>query len=160
MYNIRKIKLFTEVEEAGTNITYRCRKCRCCKVCKDHERIEEISIREEVEQELIKNSVDVDVTRRSTVASLPFMQDPKNKLAPNKEIALKVYHQQVRKLNKNVQDHVRLSHLRLNFKHLNMSITLKILQRNSNKCSTTMKSKTSSHGEQFGKVHQLQHHAD
>ena len=39
-----------------------------------------------------------------TTASLPVMNNPSNKLAHNKEQALKVYNQQIKKLNQNIDD--------------------------------------------------------
>ena len=89
--------MFQDAEETGSKITYRCVKCRACKACKEHSQIEEISIKEEVEQDVINNSVFVDINNRSTIATLPFMHDPKIKLAPNKHKAMKVFQQQVRK---------------------------------------------------------------
>ena len=100
----RKIKQFTEVEDAGSKINYRCIKCRSCKMCKDHDETEEISIKEEAEQQLINNTVFVDTKQRETIARLPFIHDPKIKLSHNKDIAMKVYRQQTRKLEKNPKD--------------------------------------------------------
>ena len=39
-----------------------------------------------------------------TTASLPLMNNPSIKLAHNKERALKVYNQQIKKLNQNIDD--------------------------------------------------------
>ena len=38
---------FEKIENAETDVTYRCIKCRDCQDCKTHERIEHISIQEE-----------------------------------------------------------------------------------------------------------------
>ena len=43
--------------------------------------------------------VKVDVTSKRTTASLPLINNPSIKLAHNKEQALKVYNQQIKKLN-------------------------------------------------------------
>ena len=59
-----------------------------------------LSIKEEVEQSLIKNSIRLDLKTNIITAKLPFMNDPQTKLAPNKDKALKIYFQQLRKLNK------------------------------------------------------------
>ena len=94
-------------EKCGSEITYRCiscRSCRSCKNCKDHEEIEAVSIREEVEEDLIRKAVELDVKERVCTASLPFIQDPILKLAPNKHNAVKVYNQQLRKLTKSPND--------------------------------------------------------
>ena len=63
---------FEEAENAGSQISYRCVKCRTCKDCKNHERHEAISIKEEVEQDVIDNSVTVDIVKRESIAFLPW----------------------------------------------------------------------------------------
>ena len=91
-------RVFEQVESTGCEINYRCPKCRTCKDCKHHEEYEFISLKEEVEQSIINSSVTVDLENSSTSASLPFIADPK-RLANNKEKSMKVYQQQLRKLN-------------------------------------------------------------
>ena len=81
-----------------------CSDGRACKTCKDHKQVENISLKEEIEQELINRSVSVDVEKRITIASLPFIQNPVVKLASNKDIAHRIYNQQIKKLNKNPKD--------------------------------------------------------
>ena len=103
-YTSRTIKRFIEAEDTGSQITYICINCRTCKKCKDHDQIETISIKEEIEQDVINKSVTVNIQNRETIATLPFMHDPKIKLAPNQKNAMKVYQQQVKKLNKNPVD--------------------------------------------------------
>ena len=61
-------------------------------------------VKEEVEQDVINKSVKVDVASQRTTASLPLMNNPSITLAHNKERALKVYDQQIRKLNQNTDD--------------------------------------------------------
>ena len=100
----RKLKIFENVENAGSEISYRCSNCRSCKVCKEHENNEMMSIKEEIEQDIINSSVKVDTEKRITTASLPLMHNPAIKLAHNKDLALKVYNQQIKKLNKNPKD--------------------------------------------------------
>ena len=100
----RKLKIFENVENAGSEILYRRSNCRSCKVCKEHEHNEMMSIKEEIEQDIINSSVKVNREKRVTTASLPLMHNPVIKLAHNKDIALKVYNQQVKKLNKNPKD--------------------------------------------------------
>ena len=56
-------------------------------------------MKEEVEQHLIDKSVTVDFEKRVSVASLPLLHNPEVKLANNKHKALKVYHQQLKKLD-------------------------------------------------------------
>ena len=63
-----------------------------------------ISINEEIEQEIINSSVKANREKQITIASFPLMHNPVIKLAHNKDIALKVFNQQVKKLNKNPKD--------------------------------------------------------
>ena len=62
----RNWKIFEEVENAGTDISYRFNKCWDCKICKEHQQNEIMSIQEEVEQGLINKSVSVNVMQRTT----------------------------------------------------------------------------------------------
>ena len=101
---VRKQKMFEDVENTGSEITYRCSKCRKCKVCKEHSTDEIMSVKEEVKQDVINKSAKVDVASQRTTASLPLMNNPSIKIAHNKERALKVYNQQIKKLNQNTDD--------------------------------------------------------
>ena len=91
-------------ENTATEISYRCTSCRDCKDCLNNEHIANISIREELEQDLFDKSVQVNTGNRCTTARLSFIQNTMFKLSNNKDIALKIYNQQLRKLNKNLQD--------------------------------------------------------
>ena len=101
---LRQIKQFEEVENAGSTITYRCIECRGCKRCKNSEQIEVVSIREEIEQELINESVTLNHETQRVEATLPCMENPLTKLAPNKNIAYKLYQKRVKAINKSEQD--------------------------------------------------------
>ena len=57
-----------------------------------------------MEQQLINDSVKVDIVNNVTYASLPFIYDPKLRLQPNRHKALKVYEQQTRRLQKYPSD--------------------------------------------------------
>ena len=94
----KAMRIFEEVEATGSEITYRCPQCRSCKTYK-HDNNEFISIKEEVEQTIINNSVHVDASTKTAVASLPFIADPSTRLANNKGKAVKVYNQQIKKLS-------------------------------------------------------------
>ena len=56
-FSLKQQNIFNLVENAATEISYRCISCRDCKDCLNNEHIENISIREEVEQDLIDKSV-------------------------------------------------------------------------------------------------------
>ncbi|XP_066917918.1 uncharacterized protein [Clytia hemisphaerica] len=90
---------FDEAETAGSIINYRCMKCRDCENCKTNDSITAISIREEIEQDIINKSIEVIPNEKITVATLPFTQDPNIRLHPNRMKAKKVYDQQVKKLS-------------------------------------------------------------
>ncbi len=97
-----KLKRFHDSQDAGTEIQYRCVKCRACQECKNCE--ENLSAKEEVEEAVIENSVTVDTDNNMVKVRLPLLADPKVKLCPNKEIACKVYNQQLKKLKNNDED--------------------------------------------------------
>ena len=98
---VRNVKMFEELENAESEISYRCSNCRNCKACKENSPADMMSLKEEVEEDVIKKSVTVDTDRRITTALLPLMFNPLHKLAPNKDKALRIYNQQVKKLNQN-----------------------------------------------------------
>ena len=95
---------FEEVENAASEILYRCITCRKCLKCRNGEQIEHISVKEEIEQDLINKSVVVDIQQGITKAKLPLLDNPVLKLAPNKAKALAVYKSQVKKLGRNLKD--------------------------------------------------------
>ena len=97
-------KKFVEIESLGTEINYRCAKCRGCRDFVKSMETECISIREEVEQALIDKSVKVNLDLNCTNALLPFLSDPIARLASNEKIALKIFQNQVKNLNKNKKD--------------------------------------------------------
>ena len=52
----------------------------------------------------MNNSFEVNIKNRVTVASLPLMQNPAIKHAPNKDKVLQIYNQQIQKVDQNSQD--------------------------------------------------------
>ena len=97
-------KQFDTIESIGSEITYRCISCRSCKDCKNSNHQEAISIRDEMEQDIINSSISIDTNKRIITATLPFIEKPDAKLVPNKSIAMKIYYQQLRKLERNPKD--------------------------------------------------------
>ena len=57
LLSTNKQKHFEEVENAASEVLYRCINCRKCQKCKNGNRIESISIKEEIEQDIINQSV-------------------------------------------------------------------------------------------------------
>ena len=102
--SIKKSKLFEMAENAGSEVNYRCIKCRNCAECKKSGEVQCISIQEEVEQSILHSCVTLDLERRITVARLPFLQDPEISLCTNRDTAMSVYKNQVRKLDRNPRD--------------------------------------------------------
>ena len=50
----QQLQIFNLAENAGSEVFFRCVKCRGCKTCKSHSASDEtMSVREEVEQDLI-----------------------------------------------------------------------------------------------------------
>ena len=106
---ICKVK-FLDAESAGSVIEYRCPQCRGCGKCKKGDTIEKISFKEEYEQSIIEECVTLDPERQRTIASLPFICDPNEKLAGNRDIALKVYRKQVAKLARDSEKRLGVIH--------------------------------------------------
>ena len=96
----KDLKYFESAENACSEISYRCTNCRNCQKCKQGEHIQFTSIKEEVEQEVINQSVIIDFKSGKAEAKLPFMENPIVKLAPNKQKALAIYNSQLKKLAK------------------------------------------------------------
>ena len=84
-----ELQKFLKLQEAGLDVTYRCRKCRNCQRCKGGDKEERLSLRQEAEQELIRESIYLDLEKGEAAAKLPFVQDPNEKLIDNKGIAKK-----------------------------------------------------------------------
>ena len=63
----RKQKSFEAAESAASEVTYRCIDCRKCQKCRKGESIEIISIKEEIEQDVINKSVNVDINKSVNV---------------------------------------------------------------------------------------------
>ena len=104
LLSIHEQKCFEEVENAASEMLYRCIDCRDCQKCKNDERIESVSIKEEIEQDIINHSVTVDRIHGITEAKLPLIENPVYKLAPNKTKALAVYNSQLKRLSKHPED--------------------------------------------------------
>ena len=94
----KQLKAFEMIENAGTDISYRCINCRGCINCKKSAQIEFISLQEELEQGLIDKSVSVNPVEGYSEAYLPFLCDPVKKLVTNHSIAERSYYAQLRKL--------------------------------------------------------------
>ena len=97
---LRDMKSWYKQMEAGTNVEYRCPACRDCSKCKNSDFTDKISIREEVEQKQIEDSITFDRVNKKILVSLPKRGEEKFFLSSNRESALKIYHQMCRKASK------------------------------------------------------------
>ena len=99
-----ELKKFMQQEQVGLDTSYKCPKCRACSDCMKGSGYENISIKQEAEQELIKQSVDVNLDSGRAMAELPFkVGNPEEFLADNHNVAYKrmisicrKYHQDVK----------------------------------------------------------------
>ena len=96
----RAIRDMLMLDELGSEIDYRCQKCRNCYDCKNAEKIESMSLQEEMEQFVIEKSVVYDEKLRVTVAKLPFIDTVDVKLADNYFVAKKILEGQVRQAHR------------------------------------------------------------
>lgn len=62
-----------------------------------------MSIKEETEQQIIDDSVEVDIKNNQSIATLALMNNP-SRLSLNRSIALKVYNKQIYRLSKKAKD--------------------------------------------------------
>ncbi len=84
-----------------TEATYRCISCRNCAKCRDSENQEATSFKEEAEQALIEDCVELDPVKNTVWAKLPFVEDPVANLKPNRFVAEQVFKTQLELIRKN-----------------------------------------------------------
>ena len=97
---LRDMKSWYKQMEAGTNVEYRCPACRDCSKCKNSDFTDKISIREEVKQKQIEDSITFDRVDKKILVSLPKGGEEKFFLTSNRKSSLKIYHQMCRKASK------------------------------------------------------------
>ena len=90
-----------QVENLGTEITYRCISCRNCSKCRDGDLNEAVSLAEEVDAAILEASVTYDPEKKKLWAKLPFVIDPAEHLQPNRFIAEKIFQRQMNLIEKN-----------------------------------------------------------
>ena len=95
---LNDLKTLIKIQEQGINLEYRCPKCRNCWSCKNASDTERLSLREELEDDAIRESVKIDFANRKIVAVMPFRGDPAQYLSDNRHIAEKVLESQCRKV--------------------------------------------------------------
>ena len=83
------LRKFMEYQEAGLDQGYKCPNCRKCKQCKRGAGYERISMKQEAEQEIIRESVTLNEDKNRAVVKLAFIADPAVNLKPNRFAALR-----------------------------------------------------------------------
>ena len=87
---IRYLKLLLQSQDFGLSVEYRCVRCRECWACKNADETEKISLREEQENQLVRESVHLNFDSKSIDCTLPVRGHEADFLSTNREIAVKV----------------------------------------------------------------------
>lgn len=100
IYSLREdTQRFLGGELIGSEIAYRCVKCRCCADCRKSAVLEAKSLKEEVEQAMIDDSVTYYPLEKRLVGKLPFIESPSTNLLPNRFTAEKIFQSQLKKIS-------------------------------------------------------------
>ena len=78
-----EMEKFMKLQEAGLGSSFKCPKCRSCKECRRGPGKELISMQMEAEQELIKDSIRIDIDEKRAFVLLAFTADPEIHLKKN-----------------------------------------------------------------------------
>ena len=108
-YKLRDIKYWYKQMEAGTTVEYRCPDCRECSKCKNSDTTDKISLREEVEQKAVEDSVSFDRVNKKVIVSLPKRGKEEFFLSSNRDIAVKVYKKICEKASKNEETKLEIN---------------------------------------------------
>ena len=106
---LRDMKHWLKQLEGGVTVEYRCPACRECPRCRDADTTEKISMREEVEQKAIEDSVTLDMINNRIVVTLPKRGKEEQFLSSNRDIALKVLDGVCKKASKNETTKLEIS---------------------------------------------------
>ena len=87
---IKTLKNLLFAQEGGLSVEYRCIKCRNCWQCKNADETEKLSLTEEHEKFLIKQSVKLDFKNKAILCTLPERGPEREFLTSNKDMASKV----------------------------------------------------------------------
>ena len=94
------LKMLIKIQEQGVDIQYRCPTCRDCAKCKNAPDTERISLREELESEVIRDSINIDYVNKRITAIMPMRGDPAQFLSDNRDTAEKILEVQCKKMAK------------------------------------------------------------
>ena len=112
---LSKSKGLMDEQDIDNVIDYRCPKCSKCLECKESNKLKTQSLQEKREQEIIENSVHVDLEAGKVSVDLPFITDPiasltkRHKGDNNHYQALRCYKAQCRKSPK-IKEDIRKVH--------------------------------------------------
>ena len=98
--HLPNLKLLAKMQEGGLNVEYRCPRCRKCPDCQNAVDTEKVSLREEAEDQAIKDSVKINWKDKKITCKLPLRGKEEDFLTGNRDIALKVLNQQCLKYHK------------------------------------------------------------
>lgn len=84
------VKRMLDIQDLGLKLEYRCPTCRSCDNCKKGETYERVTLKQEEEQCLVRDSVWLDPETGKPKAKLPFRVDPLQHLNNNRGLALKM----------------------------------------------------------------------
>ena len=88
------VKNLQKAVNEGLSIDYRCPRCRNCSDCRRSFETERVSLREEAEDMMIWDSVNIDWKNKKIVSYLPLRGKEEEFLSNNRDMALKVLDQQ------------------------------------------------------------------
>ena len=97
---LSELKSLVKLQELGISLEYRCPSCRDCSSCRNAPTTERVSLREEAEDQAIKDSIKVDFEAKKITCSLPLRGKEEDFLSNNRAIALKVLDSQCKKVEK------------------------------------------------------------
>ena len=101
--NLRDLKFWFKQLEAGTTVDYRCPDCRECVRCKNSDTTDKISLREEIEQKAVEDSVNFDRHNDRILINLSKRGTEEFFLTSNRDIALKVFRKICEKASNNIE---------------------------------------------------------
>ena len=95
---LRELKIYMKMQELGLSIDYRCPACRSCQGCKNAPETEHISLREEAEDQAMRESVKIDFEKKKITCVLPLRGKEEEFLSSNRKSAEKVLNSQCKKV--------------------------------------------------------------
>ena len=97
---LRDLKFWYKQVEGGTSVEYRCPACRDCAKCKNSDHTDKISLREEIEQQAVEDSITFDRENKKIWVTLPMRGEERFFLSSNRDIALNIYKKMCQKAAK------------------------------------------------------------